>query len=83
LDSFLPSFSTLVNKTGLDKFLDYSLNSIAPSSSSSNFFKNAFYDHQVSNLNSEEALNINGDQLLKVNNILNYDTLNSNLFFSK
>jgi len=83
LDSFLPSFSTLVNKTGLDKFLDYSLNSIASSSSSSNFFKNAFYDHQVSNLNSEEALNINGDQLLKVNNILNYDTLNSNLFFSK
>ena len=83
LDSFLPSFSTLVNKTGLTKFLDYSLNNSPESNNSSSFYKNSFYDQPTTNLNSEDSLHINGDQLLKVNNMLNYDTLNSNLFFSK
>lgn len=88
LDSFLPAFSTLVNKKGLEKFLSYSLNSAClldynKSGSSSAFFKENFYDQPISNGNSEDALDINGDRILKVDNILKKSFLNSNLFFSK
>jgi hypothetical protein len=85
LDSFLPSFSTLVNKNGLKKFINYSLNieSSELINSSSNFFKSNFYDQQNINKNIEQTHNLKGDNILKVNNILIDNFSNSNVVFSK
>jgi hypothetical protein len=65
LDSFLPSFSTLVDKKGLDKFCEYSLNHVRSRSQEKSLEK-LINLVNIHNNNFEKKLNVNGDSILSL-----------------
>jgi hypothetical protein len=71
LDSFLPSFSTLVNKNGLEKFLSYQLNVEEHS-------ERILPKQDIYNFNSENKTYLEGSNIKAINNLLSTKELNIN-----
>jgi hypothetical protein len=88
LGSFLPSFSTLLDNKGLDKFYAYTLNISKEKLSSTT--KNVINLHSLHNNNTEDKASINLNELLTNQSILssaldksNTKNLHLNSFFFK
>jgi hypothetical protein len=76
LSSFLPSFTTLVDKKGLDKFCEYSLNKNKEQSYEKSLKK---FFNQVSNTN----LNFEKKNALNLTNVMNTQSFLNNLNLNK
>jgi hypothetical protein len=63
LDSFLPSFSTLVDKKGLEKFCEYSLNYIKSRSQEKSIEKLVNINN-IHNNSFEKKINLDGDKIV-------------------
>jgi hypothetical protein len=83
LDSFLPSFTTLVNTKGFTKFVDYSLNVNSNTSLGAKFFKTNTQQTSFYNENLEYSTRVFGDNILKINSLLHNYFGKPDLFFSK
>jgi hypothetical protein len=69
LDSFLPTFTTLVDKKGLDRFCSYSLNHVKSRSQEKSLEKLINFVN-IHNNNFESKTNINGSNIMTMQTLL-------------
>jgi hypothetical protein len=81
VDSFLPSFLTMVDKKGLDKFCEYSLN-ITKNKISEKVLSRILNIAPIYNNNTEDKFNVNGLSALTMQSFLNSCNLTNNRFDS-
>jgi len=85
LNSFLPSFTTMVDKKGLDKFCEYSLNTTKNYSLEKSLTRLLNFTH-LHNNNFERKSEVNGSSSLTIQSLLTKFSSNHNhldSFFSK
>jgi hypothetical protein len=81
LNSFLPSFVTLVDKTGLDKFCEYSLN-VSENQISGRVLSDLLNITSIHNNNIESKVNVNGQNIASLQSFLNTTSSNGRYFDS-